>query len=101
MSELKYHPEKTKLEKLYLSQNYSVNEIAKALRISTATVNRLLKKYGIKKTEEARRAKISETKRAKTIEEKEEYAKHISLARRGRGIGQTPWNKGKKGLQVA
>lgn len=95
MSKLKHYPEQTELETLYIVKNHSVNEMSVLLHISTATINRLLKKYNIKKTEEARRANISKTKRAKTEEEKIEYSKHISEARKGKGLGKIPWNKGK------
>jgi hypothetical protein len=37
----------------------------------------------------------------KTEEEKLKYSKTISEARKGKGTGIAPWNKGTKGLQVA
>lgn len=45
--------------------------------------------------------KISLTKQNKTKEEKEIYSKHVSDSRKEKGLGKTPWNKGKSGLQVA
>lgn len=92
---------KDKLRELYITKNLTVKEIAEENNISTATVNRLLKKYNIKKSEEQRRAAISKTKQNKTEEEKLLYSKHISEARKGKGTGTVPWNKGTKGLQVA
>lgn len=50
---------------------------------------------------EARRAKISTTKQNKTEEEKRQYSENLSRARKGKGLGIKPWNKGTKGLQVA
>lgn len=90
-----------KLNELYITKNLTVKEIAEAYSLGTATINRLLKKYGVKKSEDQRRAAISNTKQNKTEEEKLLYSKHISESRRGKGIGVTPWNKGTKGLQVA
>ena len=48
-----------------------------------------------------RRAKISQTKQSKSEEEKQQYALSISNARKGKGVGKAPWNKGKVGVQVA
>lgn len=90
-----------KLKELYLVKNLTVKEIAEKYQLGTATINRLLKKYNIKKSEEQRRAAISKTKQNKTEEEKFLYSKHISVARKGKGTGAIPWNKGTKGLQVA
>ena len=45
--------------------------------------------------------KISETKQNKTLEEKEEYSRNISRARKGKGLGCIPWNKGTVGVCVA
>lgn len=90
-----------KLNELYLEKNLTVKEIAEEFGVGTATVNRLLKKYNIQKSEVQRRAAISKTKQNKTEEEKLVYSQHISEARRGKGLGVTPWNKGAKGLQVA
>lgn len=90
-----------KLKKLYLTNNLTVKEIAEKYDIGTATVNRKLKQYSIKKTEEQRRAAISKTKQSKTEEEKLRYSENISRARKGKGLGIEPWNKGKKGLQKA
>jgi hypothetical protein len=90
-----------KLKELYLINNLTVKEIAKNFNLSTATVNRKLKQYNIKKSEEQRCSAISKTKQNKTEEEKLLYSKHISEARKGKGIGVAPWNKGTKGLQVA
>ena len=50
------------LKKLYINKNLTVKEIAENFTIGTATVNRLLKKYNIKKSEEQRRLAISKTK---------------------------------------
>lgn len=90
-----------KLTELYITKNLTVKEIAEKHNLGTATVNRLLKKYNIKKSEEQRRAAISKTKQNKTEEEKLLYSQHISEARKGKGIGVAPWNKGTKGLQIA
>ena len=90
-----------KLKELYLTKNLTVKEIAENYNLGTATVNRLLKQYDIKKSEEQRRLAISKTKQNKTEEEKLLYSKHISEARKGKGLGVKPWNKGTKGLQVA
>ena len=48
-----------------------------------------------------KRQKISKTKQNKTEKEKLEYSKHISEARKGKGTGKDPWNKGAVGKQVA
>lgn len=90
-----------KLNELYLEKNLTVKEIAEEFSVGTATVNRLLKKYSIQKSETQRRAAISKTKQSKTEEEKFVYSQHISEARKGKGLGIIPWNKGTKGLQVA
>ena len=90
-----------RLNELYLIKNLTVKEIAEEFNIGTATVNRLLKNYNIKKSEMQRRSAISKTKQNKTEEEKLLYSKHVSEARKGKGLGVTPWNKGTKGLQVA
>ena len=92
---------KEQLIQLYITENKTVVEIAKALEIGTATVNRTLKKFEITKSEEQRREAISKTKQNKTEEEKKIYAENISKARKGKGKGIIPWNKGTKGLQVA
>ena len=89
------------LKELYLIKNLTVKEIAEDYNLGTATVNRLLKQYDIKKSEAQRRSAISKTKQNKTEEEKLLYSKHISESRKGKGLGITPWNKGTKGLQVA
>lgn len=89
------------LKELYLTKNLTVKEIAENFSLGTATVNRLLKQYSIKKSETQRRSAISKTKQSKTEEEKLLYSKHISEARKGKGTGVVPWNKGTKGLQVA
>lgn len=57
-------------------------------------------KISVKKRKEINK-KISKTKQNKTPEEKEQYSKTLSEARKGKGLGAIPWNKGKKGLQVA
>ena len=93
--------DRDKLYELYIIQNLSVIEIAKLLQLSTSTINRQLKTYAIKKDESARRANISKTKQAKTEEEKKIYSQHISEARKGKGLGQVPWNKGTKGVCIA
>lgn len=90
-----------KLQELYLTKNLTVKEIADSYNLGTATINRLLKQYKIKKSEEQRRSAISKTKQNKTKEEKLIYSQHISEARKGKGLGVEPWNKGTKGLQVA
>jgi len=46
----------------------------------------------------ARNARISETKSAKTEEERAEYARRVSEGRKGKGLGVEPWNKGMTGL---
>ena len=89
------------LIELYITKNLTVKEIAEQYNLGTATVNRLLKHYNITKSEEQRRSAISKTKQNKTEEEKAEYSKHISIARKGKGLGITPWNKGTRGLQKA
>lgn len=90
-----------KLIELYLNNNLTVKDIAEKYSLGTATINRLLKKYNITKSEEQRREAISKTKQSKTNEEKAEYSRHISEARKGKGLGIAPWNKGVKGAQVA
>ena len=90
-----------KLTELYINKNLTVKEIAESYNLGTATINRLLKKYDIKKSETQRREAISKTKQNKTEEEKLLYSQHISEARKGKGAGIIPWNKGAKGLQVA
>lgn len=89
------------LQELYLTKNLTVKEIASQYNLGTATVNRLLKQHNLQKSEESRRAAIAKTKQSKTDEEKLLYSKHISEARKGKGRGIAPWNKGTKGLQVA
>ena len=83
------------LIKLYLTDNKTVDEVAEELKTSSATVNRFLKKFNIKKSEELRRQAISRTKQSKSEEEKLEYRQRLSEARKGKGKGQIPWNKGK------
>lgn len=83
------------LIKLYLTDNKTVDEVAEELKTSSATVNRFLKKFNIKKSEELRRQAISRTKQSKSEEEKLEYSQHLSEARKGKCKGQIPWNKGK------
>lgn len=90
-----------KLNELFIIENLTVKEIAEKYNLSTATVNRLLKQHNIKKSEEQRRAAISKTKQNKTEEERLEYSKKLSKARKGKGLGIEPWNKGTKGLQEA
>lgn len=48
-----------------------------------------------------RNKKISSTIQSRTSKEKEEFAKHVSNGRKGKGLGIIPWNKNKRGLQVA
>ena len=48
-----------------------------------------------------RNSKISATKQNKTEEEKQQYSEKLSKARKGKGLGIEPWNKGAKGLQKA
>ena len=90
-----------KLKELYLIKNLTVQNIADECNLSPATINRQLKKYNIKKPETLRREAISKTKQNKTEEEKLLYSNSISKARKGKGVGIAPWNKGKKGVQVA
>ena len=86
--------EETLIE-LYLTDNKTVDEVAEELKTSSATVNRFLKKFNIKKSKELRRQAISRTKQSKSEEEKLEYRQHLSEARKGKGKGQIPWNKDK------
>ena len=86
--------EKTLFE-LFITKNLTVKEISEILNVSTATVARSLQKYGIKKDRRLISARISETKQSKTGEEKKLYSKHLSEARKGKGLGIEPWNKGK------
>lgn len=95
------HLTKEILIDLYLAQNLTVKEIAAKYEVGMATINRLLKKYDINKSNDLRKQSISKTKQNKTIEEKLAYSQKISAARKGKGIGVIPWNKDKKGLQVA
>lgn len=48
-----------------------------------------------------RAEKISSTIQSRTDVEKQEYSKKMSEARKGKGLGIEPWNKNKKGLQIA
>ena len=48
-----------------------------------------------------RNEKISTTIQSRTQEEKDAYSQKISKSRTGKGLGIEPWNKGKKGIQVA
>lgn len=50
---------------------------------------------------DSRAKKISDTINSRTKEEKQQYSENLSKARRGKGLGVTPWNKGKKGVQKA
>ena len=45
---------------------------------------------------EARNARISATKRSMSPEEREMYSQRVSEGRKGKGLGNAPWNKGKK-----
>jgi len=87
--------EEKELYKLYINLNLTTKEIAAKLSVSVATINRLLKQFNITKDDQLRKEKISQAKQNKTEEEKIIYSQHISEARRGKGIGQVPWNKGK------
>ena len=49
----------------------------------------------------ARAKKISDTIQNRTNEEKKQYSEAISAARKGKGLGNEPWNKGKTGCQEA
>ena len=42
-----------------------------------------------------RNRKISQTIQSRTKEERMEYSKKISTSRKGKGVGKTPWSKGK------
>jgi transposase len=75
------------LQELYLTKNLTVKEIASQYNLGTATINRLLKQYNLQKSEECRRAAIAKTKQSKTEEEKLLYSRHISEARKGKGLG--------------
>lgn len=94
-------PDKEQLTKLYIIDNLSAIEVATKFQVSLATVNRWLKEYQVKKSKDQRLANVSKTKQAKTMEEKKLYSDHISKARKGKGLGVAPWNKGKHGLQIA
>ena len=48
-----------------------------------------------------RAKKISDTIQNRTDEEKKQYSETISAARKGKGLGNEPWNKGKTGCQEA
>lgn len=95
MSKQKIIIEEDELIKYYITDNMTVNEIAKLLNISTASVNRFLKLYGIKKDPALKNKKIATTINSRTPEEKIAYNKKISTARSGKGTGNIPWNKGK------
>lgn len=49
----------------------------------------------------ARALKISNTINSRTPAEKQAYSAALSKARKGKGLGITPWNKGTVGLQTA
>lgn len=94
-------PTKEELLNLYTVENKSVKEIAAFYEVSTATVGRWLKQYEIKKTKEQRLANVSHTMQMRSDKEKAIYKEHLSTARKGKGLGKTPWNKGAVGKQVA
>ncbi len=50
---------------------------------------------------DARAKKISNTINSRTEVEKLKYSENLSKARKGKGLGIEPWNKGTKGLQEA
>jgi len=91
----KLNIDKETLVQLYIKENNTTAELAIKFNTSVATINRLLKKYNIKKDMALKAAKISSTKQNKTIEEKAAYAVKISESRTGKGLGKIPWNKGK------
>lgn len=92
---MNFNIEKDDLYKLYIEENKTVPEISKMFQTSTSSVNRKLKRFGIKKDISLRNKKISETIQSRTNEEKNEYSNKISSARKGKGLGVEPWNKGK------
>ena len=62
--------DKNSLYDLYIIENKTVYEIAEILNCGIATVNRLLKKFEIKKDISLRNQKIKETINLRTEEEK-------------------------------
>ena len=91
MKEIKI--DKNSLYDLYIIKNKTVYEVAEILNCSIATINRLLKKFGIKKDISLRNKKIKETINSRTEDEKLAYANKISKARKGKQTKE-PWNKG-------
>lgn len=89
------------LRNLYTAENKTAEELARHFKVGVATIRRHLKKYNIVKPETQRREAISKTKQAKSLEELTIYKQHISENRKGKGLGAVPWNKNKKGLQIA
>lgn len=86
---------KEDLLKLYIMDNKTVKQIAEIFSISTASVNRFLKLYEIKKPTSLKNQKISATKQAKSEDELRLYKQHLSEGRKGKGLGIEPWNKNK------
>ena len=86
--------DKNSLYDLYIIENKTVYEIAETLNCGIATINRLLKKFGIKKDISLRNQKIKETINLRTEEEKLEISQSISKAVKGKHNNQIPWNKG-------
>ena len=95
MKRQKIKIDKDSLYNLYIIENKTVSEIALFLNCGQATVNRLLKKFEIKKDISLRNQKIKETINSRTEEEKLEISQNISKAAKGKHINQVPWNKGK------
>ena len=91
MKEIKI--DKNSLYDLYIIKNKAVYEVAEILNCSIATINRLLKKFGIKKDISLRNQKIKETINSRTEDEKLAYANKISKAKKGKQTKE-PWNKG-------
>lgn len=98
---MKTLPKKEDLINLYINENKSVKEIATYYEVSVPTVCRWLKGYEIKKTKEQRLMNVSRTMQNRSEEEKLIYKQHLSSARKGKGIGIVPWNKGLIGAQIA
>ena len=75
------------------------------LPVSEETRRKHRENNGMHKLTEEQKAARSEKLKAAQVsmseEKKLQRSKNISEARKGKGLGQTPWNKGKKGVQVA
>ncbi len=69
------------------------------LKLSEETRKKMSASSWIKKASKEelaqRNNKISSTIQSRTSEEKEEYSLKISASRKGKGLGHSPWNKGK------